>query len=393
MYFQLSEALKRKFVLELRQYWAYHPRHRDIVDHIQGKFSFEERPQSGIIVKNGGGSHVNMSADNYRGSVQTFVYKALFQDHPGVAVEWVREDARAIRANGGRFPSPPGVYYIDLTEDTEFYVDRLLDVYHEQVTLTDSLHGQLQQAPLARSTRLYEMPSGFLLHEGDNYTISDTGAITLVRELNQGQWLSADYRYPGETTGPHELVPMHADNQVVPGAVIAFGRRNEKGDRVAIVVQDMRRPAALEYGGRWSMSMDFDVMARDVYDQQEIYDQSVMYLWGVARNRLSTEGIEIMDISLGGESEEVYDETGDDYFYNGTFSLTVETEWSIWVPLAATVRQAAAMTLERASDIGNMTDDEVAGQVCDIKEMLENLGLREVRDPFYFLGRGQPTIR
>jgi len=73
LYFQLSEALKRKFVLELRQYWAYHPRHRDIVDHIQGKFSFEERPQSGIIVKNGGGSHVNMSADNYRGSVQTFV--------------------------------------------------------------------------------------------------------------------------------------------------------------------------------------------------------------------------------------------------------------------------------------------------------------------------------
>jgi hypothetical protein len=393
VFYQIFEALRRKFILELRRYWSYHPQYRDIVDSIQGKFSFEERPQYGIIVKNGGGSHIGMSADNYRGMVKSYVYKALYQDCPGVAVEWVREDAIAIQRNGGRFPSPPGVYYIDLTEDDEYYIDRLLDVFHEQVTLIDGSHGQLQHVPLARSARIYEMPSGFLLVEGTNYTIDESGGITLTRELNQGQWLSADYRYPGESSGPHQIVPMHANNQVIPGVVVAFGRRNEKGDRVAVVVQDLRRPAAREYGGRWSMSLDFDIMARDVYAQQEIHDQTVMFLWGIARNRLSTEGYEIMDISLGGESEEIHDEAGDDYFYNATFSVTVETEWAVWVPLVASVRQAAAMTHNRAGEIGNMTDDEVAGQVCDIKENLETLGLGQVKDPFFFLGNGYPLIR
>ncbi len=393
MYFQLTEALKRRFIKELRRYWSYHPRFRDIVDNIQGKFAFTERPQLGIIVKNGGGSLVNMSADNFRGTVESYVLKAMVGNFPGVAVEWIREDSAAIRRNNGRFPSAPGVYYLVLTEDEEFMVHPLLDVSHEQVTLIDPTSAQLQRAPLADSVRLFEMPSGFLLTEGTNYTVSETGAITLVRPLSTSQWLVADYRFPGEVTGPHRIAPMHANNRAIPGVVIAFGTRSEKGDRVAIVVQDIRRPCALEYGGRWSLSLDFDVIARDVFDQQEILDKTVMYLWGIARNRLSSEGIEIMDLSLGGESEEVYDETGDDYFYNATFSLTVETEWAVWVPLAATIRQAAALTHARAGEIGNMTDDEVIGQVCDIKEMLEQIGLEQVTDPFFFVGEGYELIR
>lgn len=393
MFYRLTEALKRRFVGELRRHWAYHPQYRDIVDNIQGKFSFDERPQYGIIVKTGSGSHVQMAADNYRGIVNSYVYKAQFQHYPGVAVEWVREDSLQIQANGGVFPSPPGVYYIDLSEDDEYYVDRLLDVSHEQVVLSNGTNGQFQHAPLGGSVRLYEMPSGFLLQEGVNYTVDPSGALTLNRALSQGQWVSAEYRYPGETSGPHKILPMHANNTVIPGVVIAFGRRNEKGDRVAIVVQDIRRPAAQEFGGRWSMTLDFDVMARDVYSQQEILDRSVMYLWSIARARLSTEGIEVTEISLGGESEEVYDENGDDYFYNASFSLTVETEWSLWVPLVASVQQAAALSHERAGEIGDMADDEAAGQGYDIKEMLEGLGLSQARDPFFLLGNGYSLIR
>jgi hypothetical protein len=51
------------------------------------------------------------------------------------------------------------------------------------------------------------------------------------------------------------------------------------------------------------------------------------------------------------------------------------------------------MTAERAGEIGNMTDDEVAGEMCDIKEMLEGLGLDQVKDPFYFFGKGFAVIR
>jgi len=370
--------------MELRRFWSYHPRYQDLIGNIQSKFSFKEQPQQAIIIKNGGGSPVSLSADNYVGVVQSYAYKALVRDFPGVFLEWVREDALPIQESGGRFPSAPGVYYIELTEDNEFYVDPLLDVWGEQVMITDPTTAQLARPFLARSLRLYEQPNGFLLQEPANYTADPaTGAITLVNPLTGGRYLVADYRYPEESRGPFTLHPMYADKDAIPGVVLAFGRRCRKGDRVAIVVQDRRKPAALEYGGRWELTLDFDIMARDVNTQQEIHDYSVMYIWGILKNRLSSEGIEIKDMSLGGESEEIYDDTGDDYFYNASVSLTVETDWAIHVPLSAMMRMVAPLTLEQAEEIANQEDPTDTGNI----EMLETLGLLEFTDPF-FHGKG-----
>ena len=163
--------------------------------------------------------------------------------------------------------------------------------------------------------------------------------------------------------------------------MVAFGRRNKKGDRQAVVVQDIRRPASLEYGGRWEISLDVDVIARDVYSQQEILDRSILYLWGVARSWMSTVGIEIKDITIGGESEEVYDETGDDYYYNGAFSITVETEWGLHVPLMATIRAASPMLEEEARWVAGLADEDLRGVTGNIK-MLESLGLETDSDPY-----------
>lgn len=391
MYFQLTESMKRRFILELRRYWQYHPRYPDLLDHIQGKYSFRERPQYGIVVKTSGGNRVDLSADNYVGVVNSYVYLAKYKNYPGTALEWVREDALAIQKNEGSFPSAPGVYYIELTEEDEFYVDPLLNVYDELVTMVDDTTAQLQNAPLSGSLRLFEMDAGFLLVEGTNYTLTldsqgnPTGEIVLTEPLGTNRYLKADYKTPSTSTGPHKIYPMQANNQAIPGVVLAFGRRLQKGDRLAVVVQDLRRPAALEYGGRWQISLDFDIIARDVYSQQEIADQSVIYLWGVLRPYLSSEGIEMIDLSLGGESEEVYDETGDDYFYNSSFSLTVETEWSVHVPLNVFLRQAAPLTLEQQQVLAGLPDDEASQIQSDI-EMMYTLNLETVRDP-YFGGR------
>jgi len=59
MYFRLTEALKQRFIDELRRFWSYHPRYNgsaassdedcsavNLVDNIQGKFSFEEQVYS-----------------------------------------------------------------------------------------------------------------------------------------------------------------------------------------------------------------------------------------------------------------------------------------------------------------------------------------------------------
>ena len=394
MYYQLTDAMNRRFAQELRRYWQHHPRYRDIVDNIQGKYSFEERPSYGIIIKTGSGTRVDLSADNYVGIVMSHVYQAKYKNYPGVAVEWVREDAVAIQNNNGRFPSNPGVYFIELTEDEEFFVDPLLDVYREQVTKVTDTTYRVQHAFLDGTLRLFEMPAGFQLREPQNYTAErdaqgkPTGDILLTKPLTGDRWLVADYRWPDASTGPHKLYPMRANNAVIPGVVLAFGRRNEKGDRLAIVVQDIRRQSAMEYGGKWELTLDFDIMARDPHAQREIADQTVIYLWGILRSQLAHEGIEIMDVSLGGESEEVYDETGDDYFYNSSFSVTVQTEWAIHVPLNVFLRQAAPLTVQQAEALAGKDDDELAGESGNIKA-LESLGLEFVQDPF-FTGRS-PT--
>lgn len=396
MYFQLTSALGRRFIKELRLFWATHPVHRDIVDSIQGKYSFKERPQKGIIVKTGSANRVDLSADNYIGIVVSYIFLTKYKNFPGNSIEWVREDNLAISANNGLFPCPPGVYYIDVVEEPEdcgylsFYVDPLLDMYHEQVVPVGTT-AILQNAPVAGTVRLYEMPSSFLLVEGVNYTLvldsegKPTGEVTLTNPLPSGMYLSVDYRYAAESTGPWRIYPNFANNQAIPGAVLAFGTRAEKGDKMAVVVQDMRRPAALEYGGRWSLSLDFEVTARDVYAQREIADQSVMYLWATLRPRLSKEGIEMMDISMGGESEDAYDDTGDDYYYNSSFNLTVETEWSVHVPLPVFLRSVSPLTNLQYETLAGLPEDELSSIQSNVREM-SALGLEAVADP-YFAGR------
>lgn len=395
MYFFLSDGLTRKFIEELRAFWQHHPKYRDVVDNIQGKYSFKERPQRGIIVKASGGSHVSLAPDHYKGVVHSYCYLAKKVGKPGVAIEWVREDARAIQDNGGAFPSAPGAYFIDVVDGPEnglpnnpvaFFVDPLLDVRSEQVTRVDDSTYQLLQTPVPGSLRLFEMPAGFLLYEGTNYALNG-GEITLTEPLTGGRWLQADYRYEGASVGPFPLIEQHANNTAIPGVVMAFGRRVEIGDQMAVVVQDARHPAALEYGGRWAMTVEFEIMARDVYDQRELTDWSVMALFALARSRLSTEGIEIMNVGLGGESEQVYDETGDDYFYNGSFTIDVETEWAVHVPLAIWLRVAAPLTNEQAKVVAGLPDDELPGQDGNIQP-LADLGLEGVQDPYWAGRRG-----
>lgn len=399
MYFQISAALKRRLIMELRRYWSYHPKYKDIVDNIQGKYSFEERPQHGMIVRTGGANQFTLSPDNYVGVVVSYTHLAKVKNFPGVAIEWVREDAIAIQKNGGTFPSSPGVYFIELTKDDEFYVDPLLDVINEHVTEVDPLTYQLQNLPLDGTLRLFEMPAGYQLYEPDAYTLTrdaqgkPTGQINLNTPLTNGRYLSADYRHVQPSTGPHKIYPTFANNTAIPGVVLAFGNRNQKGDRLAVIVESIRQPSALEYGGRWDVSFDIEVMSRDVDAQEEITDQTLVYLYGILRSYLSTEGIEMLDVSMGGEAEEIYDENGDDYFYTSSMSLTLQADWSIHFPIGVFLRQANPLTLQEAQELSGLPDEAVAQVQSNIR-MLENLGLEVISDPF-FRGRGYSyeTIR
>lgn len=334
MFYFLTAAAINRLVHELRDYWSTHPRYQDLINNIQEKYSFENRPQYGMVVKTGSANKVQLSASNFMGTAQSFVALAKVPGYLGNSCEWVREDALAIQANNSKFPSPAGVYYVEMTEDDQFYVDPLLDVRNERVTMSTPSEGVLQQVPYAGSLRLVEMPGGILLREGIDYTIGPDGVtITLSAPLPSVAGLSATYRYTGTSTGPWEAQPFMGYNKAIPGCVLVFGRRGVKGDRFAVVVTDTREDAYEEYGGKWDLNIDIDVIARDPYAQREIADMTAMYLWAVLRPAVIDQGIDITEVSMGGETEEVYDENADDYFYNSTISMVMQTDWFLFAPI------------------------------------------------------------
>jgi hypothetical protein len=355
LYYYLLQALKRRLILELKDSFARHPVYEKIVPYIQNRYAFKERPQYGIVVKGSSANKVALSADNFIGSVMSYTMLA-YVGAPAYPLEWVKEDLACIKANNDVMPTPPGIYYIEILEapddpqtEGSFIVDPLLTVNDEPVLRFVSgveTSAQLQQRPVQGTLRLWENRR-FLLVEGEHYRVDyDTGAIELLVRSSAGAVLTADYRYDVPSVGPISFQWNKSDFTTLPGVVLAFGKRARQGDKVAVVVYEDRVEAAKAYGGRFEASFDLDAIARDATQMEEMADLIVMYLWAQKRDSLSLEGIEITDVSIGGEAEEIYDETGDDYFFNASLSIQITADWEIHIPLPLTVSQVTATTPE-----------------------------------------------
>lgn len=400
MYYVLSEALKWRLIKELREFWSKDPKYKDsLTPNIQGKYSFEERPQQAIIMKGGSATPLRFSADNFQGTVVSYCSLFRVSGKQGTSIEWVREDARALQKNGAVFPSFPGIYYIEVrkepyewrgvTKDSlVFYVDPLLSVIDERPSPDpmDPRSYTLNQGSYhPGSLVVYEMPGNLPLYEGINYSADPTtGKITLVRPLPSKTTLSTDYRYAGASTGPFPVEENGANNTAIPGVVLAFGRRAFEGDVMAVSVFDRREEAAREFGGKFDMSVDFEIMARDVYAQGEITDRTLMFLETELRDRLSFEGIEFESVSNGGEGEEVYDENGDDYFYTASLSLSIQTDWAIQIPLGPALSRVLPGTVGEDQIASALDADQIAtmGTPSGIRGT-DQLGLQVVEDPWF----------
>jgi hypothetical protein len=551
MYHYLTNPLRRRIQEVLRFSFGSNPRHRDVVDHIRLKYEFRERPQKGIVLQGSSGSPVVLSANNFVGTMFSYVMMAKVDDFAGTALEWVKEDS-SVEHTG--FPSEAGIYYIQIEElnapnslpTYQFYVDPLLTVRDELVLVSTGVENQavLLNAPAVdgtihlyadgyelldgealritapesleivsdfglglpvgqvkpilttgtgpftftggeilaleiddqpviidepfddpitytaadladmlldefidqgvdgstyeiqvvdntvqitsnRSIRIDEdtlstanpilgFDEGFVpvevtgisakpvipkdepftmvvngltiqvpLHEGfiplssfvnqitpffahtgltieiidsGDYVVDpETGAITLFNIQPAGTEIVADYRYPIESRGPFPIGRGNtANNDAIPGVVLAFGNQLEDGDVIAVVVDQDRSDVADVYGGKFDLSLDIDIIARDSMTRSELADLCVMYLWNHHRERLSEEGIEITSLSHGGESEEPYDDNADDYYYTANVSLSVMTDWEIHIAKPLQIRRIVhssfAEDAQRAAD-------------------------------------------
>lgn len=345
VYYYLVSALKRRLILELQDSFAEHPVYNKVVPYIQNRYAFDERPQFGIVVKGSAANKVQLAADNYIGPVMSHVMLA-YVGAPKYPMEWVREDLARVNANDGLFPLQAGVYYIDIlsapTNDNEegsFRIRPYLTVSDEPVLRFQTgleREAQLQQHPAPGTLRLWDN-GRILLREGTDYTADAEGAIILNYDHSPNMTLTADYRYTVPAIGPKPFHWNTADFETLPGVVMAFGKRASAGDTVAVVVYQDRVDAAQAYGGKFEVSFDFDVISMDPTQMEEMADLVVMYLWGVKKAALEYEGIEIIDVSIGGEAEESYDDTADTYYFTASLSIQLRADWEVHVPLPLTV--------------------------------------------------------
>jgi hypothetical protein len=344
VYYHLTSPLRRRVILELQDSFSRHPVYDKIVPYIQNRYSRNERPQMGIVVKGASGNKVQLAGDNFIGNVISHVMLA-YVGQPAYPIEWVREDLDYVRQRG--MTTLPGVYYVEILQapkgansDGYFAVDPLLTVTDEAVFHFQSglEHvAQLQQIPVRGTVRMYANHRQFLV-EGQDYIIDyPTGAINILQAFPVDTTLTADYRYASSSIGPVPFRWNTSNSTVLPGIVLAFGKRARRGDKVSVVVYKDRVDTAEAYGGKFEASFDIDVITRDSTQTEEIADLLMMYLWAEKKNRLELEGIEILEISEGGESEETADETADNYFFISSMSLQLRADWEVHIPLPLTI--------------------------------------------------------
>lgn len=397
MYLNFTRPLVRFFVEELRRLFAYHPKYPDVVDSIQGDYSFEERPQRGVVVKTTGGSERRLTWDNAGGYDESYIFQARVGNNPGQSLEWVAENTRAIQDNGGRFPSPPGVYFIDIVSQTidpkdslkrpcspfEFTVTSVFDVLNEALDFGSGTVAFTQDPYIPGTLRLFEVPSGFPFVEGVDYTADpETGMVTLSQPLIPGVSVSADYRIQGTTSEPFPINEDRANYTAIPGATLAFGRRIFKGDRMAVVVRDIRDLVSQTFMGRWDFSLSFDVWGRDPDEGREMTDMILHFLSVVVRGQAAPRGIEVLSVSYGGETREDYNSLAQEFHYGSDISAEVQVDWMLRFPLVGRLDRVLGYRVADVSGLANATDQEVLVRQATI-ELERNLGLRSYRDPYF----------
>ena len=390
MYYMLSEQITNFFIRHLRNFWATHPKYQDMVGHIQGKYSWNSTPNKGIVVKTGGNSHQRYSADNYKGVMCSYCTLFKPKGTRGVSIEWLKEDKIAISRNNGFFPSPPGYYFVRIVNIEPqsailtFEVTKYLDVTDEIVQIISPITGMLQHPPIDGSLRIKVMTQDYELFEDINYFVNyTTGEITFIQPIpNPPTYITANYRYNGGVVSDYQVKENNYHKEAIPGVLMAFGRRSFVNDVMTIVITELREPAYLIHGGKWTGSLDLDCFSKDLYEQREITDLTLHFIESMLRPGATKYGIEITEVSSSGEVEEPYDDNADDYKYSNPISVSVETEWERHTPLIATVSSIEPLTLFQQQQYAGLTDEQIALVSNNIRYTNE-IGLVGIRDPFF----------
>jgi hypothetical protein len=388
----LTNATKERVIHELKQILVGHPRYKEDSENVQNKFAFTQRPQRGIIVDNTSADRVKLSADNYMGRLSSFVMLAPVKDCPGTSLEWVRENftiLEDVSPERNVFPTPPGVYIVvikELPNDArqipgKFVVDPIITVLNEPlIKFTSSAFqtAQLSYPDVYPGSLRLSLNGRVGLIPGIDYSVNyegedNTTQIEFLQPTPAGDCVYASYRYQIPQQGPFDFYREWADIASVPGAVLAFGDRIQKSDEMAVVVTGNRTETAEVYGGKFEVTFSLVIFARDSIDREKMSDY-VVEKFLERQNMLGFEGLELLDINPGGESEEVYNAEIDDYFYESAVSLTLRVDWETWVPLPIVINRLDLTSETQANKIGFLNGNAT----YDLLQIATELGITGV---------------
>jgi hypothetical protein len=392
----LTNATKKRVIREIRKILYDHPRYRQDHENVQNKYAFSQRPQRGVIVNSTSGDRVRLSADNYIGQLSSFVMLTTVEDKPGTSIEWVRENFNILEQTSPQrdvFPSPPGVYFIDIKEvpdegkDTpgQFTVEPILTIHDEPLILFQTsadTEAQISREHLyPGSVRLWLDGRKQLIRRVDYEVNEESGAVTFLKTTPTGSAVHADYRYRTPTQGPYLFKQGESNESAIPGAVIAFGERAQIGDCMAIVVTDERTDVAKIYGGKYEISFDLIAFVRNDAEDREKLSDYIIHSFLDIQNRLGFEGLELLDISPGGENEEIYNATDNTYYYESNISLSLRVDWETHLPLPVVVSRVELTSREMEMQHGwldGSAETDLLEQASSILETLPVIIGKEV---------------
>jgi len=365
----LTSATKKRVIREIKKILYDHPRYRADSENVQNKFAFTERPNRGVIINGTSADRVRLSADNYIGRHSSFVMLAPVENYPGTALEWVIENVNELAKISRKrdvFPSAPGVYRMKITDLPDeahntpghFTIDPILTIHNEPLIVFQSSADQDAQLShdniYLGSLRLW-IDNRIALIPNVDYSIDyPSGSVTFLTPTVSGDTVTADYRYATPTLGPFPFYREQPDIDAIPGAVLAFGDRAQQFDQMDIVVTDERVYTMNVYGGKFEVNFELIAFTKDSDDREKMSDYIIAKVLEI-QNILGFEGIELLDISPGGEGEEVYNAETDDYFYDSTISLSFRVDWEIYVPLPVVMQRSEFTSIQAEQQYGHMS--------------------------------------
>jgi hypothetical protein len=251
----------------------------------------------------------------------------------------------------------PSASFIPPIAQGVLFRPRVLDHQNVMTLILDGIEyaiifepGMYKDAVEIRDRIQDQLPVGvtLVLQDGGEYTVDNvTGAVTFHVAFSPGDHVIADYSYHGPSRGPIAVKKNQEVRHAVEGAMIALGESFEDKDKCFILILPHRVHTADLYGGKTEISLDFDIIARDPMDRESLVDILTMYFHHYENERFAEEGLGITSVSGGGESEEVYDDVGDDYFYKSSVSVSLQSDWEVAVPRPLTIEKILPVTYEQ----------------------------------------------